>query len=56
MLPENNYLRNHCSSISDQPYQPSPSRDLEHPFAMKTRIDQCKRMFQIGERVLLIAD
>jgi hypothetical protein len=53
MLPENNYLRNNCSSISDEP---SPIRNLEHPFAMKTRIDQCKRRFQIGERVLPIAD
>jgi hypothetical protein len=41
------------SSISDRP---SPIRNLEHPFAIKAPIDQCKRMFQIGDRVLLIAD
>jgi hypothetical protein len=45
-----NILKESNSSISNQP---SPIRNLEHPFAIKTRIDQCKRMLQIGDRVLI---
>jgi hypothetical protein len=37
--------------------QQSPIADLEHPFAFSPiDIAECIRMFQIGERVLLIAN
>jgi hypothetical protein len=42
------------SSISNQ--QP-PIADLEHPYAFSPiDIAECRRMFQIGDRQLLIAD
>jgi hypothetical protein len=47
-------LTNHLHQISDQP---SPFADLEDPFAFSTiDIAKRRRMFQIGDRVLLIAN